>query len=102
MEQFLMTIEDALSYLKSLCTKGGIDSTEFSDYYCGVTNDLERRAEEHKTEFLGYVKAKTVKEAIELETRMHQEGFFTGKQLGNASDNSLFVYVYKMGPNTIE
>mgnify|MGYP006916106051 CR=1 FL=1 len=97
-----MTIEDAVFYLKSLCTNMGAFPTDYSGYYCGVTNDLERRAGEHKAEFLGYVTAKTVKGAIDLEARMHQEGFYTGEQLGNAGDNSVFVYVYKMGPDTVE
>ena len=100
MDQFLMTIEDAVFYLKSLCTSMGAYPTNYSGYYCGVTNDLERRAGEHNAEFLGYVTAKTAKGATDLEARMHQEGFNTGKQLGNASDDSVYVYVYKIGPGT--
>lgn len=103
MEQFLMTIFDAVNYLKSCCQDSlGFIPTSFGDFYCGVTNDIRRREGEHNVKFLGYVTAKTVKGALELETMMHNVGFNTGKQLGNASDDSVYVYVYKIGPNTVE
>lgn len=98
-----MTICDAVNYLKSCCkdSRGYIPNT-FGSFYCGVTNDIKRREGEHKTAFLGYVTAKTVKGALDLEALMHQEGFCTGKQLGNAGDDSVYVYVYKIGSNTVE
>lgn len=103
MEQFLMTTDDAVFYLKSCCANNkGLIPRSFSDYYCGVTNDIQRREGEHNASFLGYVTAKTVNGALQLEARMHAEGFDTGKQLGNASNDSKFVYVYKKGLNTIE
>lgn len=39
---------------------------------------------------------------IDSEIHMHEEGFYTGEQLGNAGDDSVYVYVYKMGPDTVE
>ncbi len=103
MEQFLMTIFDAVNFLRSCCkdSKGFIPTT-FGSFYCGVTNDISRREGEHKAKFLGCVTAKTVKGALELEALMYQEGFCTGKQLGNAGEDSVYVYVYKKGPNTVE
>lgn len=103
MEQFLMTVNDAVNYLKSCCRdRNGLIPQAFGDFYCGVTNDISRREGEHNVSFLGYVTAKTGEEALTLEARMHDEGFCTGKQLGNAGDDSKFVYVYKMGADTIE
>ena len=103
MEQFLMTTDDAVFYLKSCCVNSkGLIPHSFGGYYCGVTNDIKRREGEHNASFLGYVTAKTVNGALQLEARMHKEGFDTGGQLGNAGDDSKFVYVYKKGPDTIE
>lgn len=33
---------------------------------------------------------------------MHAEGFDMGDKLGNGSEDSVYVYVYKKGRNTIE
>lgn len=103
MDSFLMTTEDAVAYLKSCCkdSKGLIPRT-FHSYYCGITNNVERREGEHKADYLGYVKAKDAEAAKRLEARMHDEGFDTGAQLGNGQDDSVFVYVYKKNKNTEE
>lgn len=102
-EYFLATIEDAVTALKSFCQKSSPSGiTDYKGYYCGVTNNIDRREIEHKVKFLGYVYAKSVKGALDLEARMHQEGFNTGDQLGNAGADSKYVYVYKMTKDTVE
>ena len=35
----------------------------FGRFYCGITNNVERREDEHSADYLGYVKAKTVEAA---------------------------------------
>ena len=103
MSQFLYFVEDAVNKLKEFCKdENGLLPKSFEEYYCGVTNDLERRAGEHNATFLGAIEANTVQGALDVEARMHEEGFNTGEQLGNAGDDSKFVYVYKMGRNTKE
>lgn len=98
-----MMIFDAVNYLKSCCQDSmSIIPTSFEDFYCGVTNDIPKRESEHNVKFLGYVTAKTEKGELELEAMMHDEGFSTGSQLGNAGDDSVYVYVYKTGHNTVE
>ena len=89
-----MTIDDAVNTLKEYCKdRYGFMPSDFSGYYCGVTNDIQRREAEHNVSFLGHVKTKTVKSALNLEARMHDEGFCTGKQLCNAGDDTVYVYV---------
>jgi hypothetical protein len=103
MEQYLMTLDDAVKQLKEFCKDGrGCRPKSYENFYCGVTNDLDRRAEEHNATFLGHLKAQSAKAALVLEARMHEEGFCTGKQLGNAAEDSVYVYVYKKGAKTIE
>lgn len=76
MEQFMMTIFDAVNYLKSCCKDNrGLIPNTFGSFYCGVTNDIKRREAEHKATFLGYVTAQTLKGALDLEVKMNSEGF---------------------------
>ena len=103
MDQFLMTTEDAVNYLKSCCKdSNGMIPKTFGRFYCGITNNVERREGEHSADYLGYVKAKTADAAKRLEARMHDEGFDTGEQLGHGQADSLYVYIYKKNVNTKE
>lgn len=79
------------------------DTGKRGDYYCGITNDLDRRESEHNAEFLGYVECDSKDTAIEVETILGDNGYDIGKKAGNgAKDNSIFVYIYKKTPTTIE
>ena len=99
MDYFLMTIADAVKYLKSCCKdRNGLIPKTFGNYYCGITNDIDRREGEHNATYLGYVKAQSFDAAKRLEAQMHAEGFDTGKQLGNGQEDSIYVYVYKKIP----
>lgn len=42
-----------------------------------------------------HVNCKTFDNAKKLEAKMHDEGFDTGKQIGNGQEDSIYVYVYK-------
>lgn len=87
--------EDSISFLKNKCKEKGKLPTSFNGYYCGITNDIERRAKEHNTNVFGAIECANADVAKNLEAMMHDEGFDTGKQLGNGQDDSKFVYVYK-------
>ncbi len=103
MDLFLMYTEDAVNYLKSCCKdENGVIPSTFGRFYCGITNNVDRREGEHDADYLGYVKAKTFAAAKRLEARMHEEGFDTGKQLGHGQEDSLYVYVYKKNADTKE
>lgn len=103
MDQFLMTTDDAVAYLKSCCKNSiGLIPKSFGSYYCGITNNVDRREGEHKANYLGYVKAKNADAAKRLEARMNEEGFDTGDQLGNGREDSVYVYVYKKNKDTEE
>lgn len=100
-----MATDDAVAYLKSCCKNSiGLIPKSFGSYYCGITNNVDRREGEHKANYLGYVKAKDVDAAKRLEARMHEEGFDTGGQLGigNGREDSVYVYVYKKSKDTEE
>lgn len=90
-----ISLEDSVSYLKSKCKENGKLHYDFNNYYCGITNDVARRESEHKTSFLGSIECKDFETAKKLEAKMKDEGFDTGKQLGNGQEDSKFVYVYK-------
>jgi len=98
-----MTIEDAVAKLKSYCKSAdGKMPKSFGGFYCGITNNVTRRESEHGADYLGWVKAKNINLAKQLECRMHEEGFDTGDQLGNGQPDSLYVYVYKKDKDTVE
>ena len=67
-----------------------------SSFYCGITNNLQRRMNEHNSDALEWVESKTVDDAIALESELGKLGFDIGEKPGNgASDDSVFVYIYK-------
>ena len=98
-----MSFEEAVEYLKGCCKdSNGIAPISFGGFYCGITNNVDRREGEHNTDYLGYVNCKTFEVAKRLEARMHDEGFDTGDQLGHGQEDSRYVYVYKKNVNTKE
>ncbi len=69
-----------------------------NDYYCGVTDDLERRAAEHKIEVKDYVytyKCDTSERALSVEKALCESGFDTGKETGHGQKNSIYIYMYR-------
>ena len=67
-------------------------------YYCGITNDLERRAEEHNATFIVNLQMNSFEEAKIVEKALHAKGYCTGKQLGNGDEDTVYVYMYKIIP----
>lgn len=73
------------------------------DFYVGITNDPDRREDEHNANFLGLVKCKSEAEAKELETELNGKGFDTGSRPANGGKkDTKFVYVYKKTSKTVE
>lgn len=71
-----------------------------SSFYCGITDNLERRMREHNAKELTYVISKDVNAAISLETELGNWGFDIGGKPGNgARADSVCVYMYKKIPN---
>lgn len=68
------------------------------NYYCGITNDLERRAKEHNANFILTKEMKSFEEAKIVEEALHAKGYCTGKQLGNGDEDTVYVYMYKIIP----
>ena len=66
------------------------------NFYCGITNDLETRKQQHNVdEYIACVKCDSFKTSKEIETLLHQEGYDTGKQLGNGNEESIYVCMYR-------
>lgn len=80
-----------------------------SNYYCGITNDLDRRMEEHRHDDFSIVDDKvfawncsSAKVAAEVEKNLEKLGFDIGNTdtTGNGgSVDSSIVYLLKKGPN---
>ena len=74
-----------------------------SDYYCGITNDLDTRASQHNAEFLAAVKGNTLNAAKSLEETLANCGYDCGAVQGNVhTPDSKYVYIYKKSETTIE
>lgn len=98
-----MTIQETITYFISQynSVKSIFDIPSF--YYCGITDDLERRASEHNvSQFIATVKCNSFETACAIEEGLHNAGFDTGKQLGNGTENSIYVYMYRKNQNTKE
>lgn len=65
-------------------------------YYCGITNDVARRQQEHKAQFLDYINVNKRHRAYLIEMVMESLGFDTGRKSGNGGrKNSTYVYIYR-------
>lgn len=98
-----MTIGQAVEKFNAVYTNNRkTGDTKFS-FYCGITNNLERRNTEHNIDkVLYYVTSDTFDTAKELESLLQEEGYDTGDTLGNGTDDTIIVYMYRKGSNTIE
>lgn len=69
-------------------------SSERSDFYCGITNNLERRASEHNIKnYICYLNVSSFESAKNIEAKLAKQGFDCGDQLGNGDIDSVFVYM---------
>lgn len=66
------------------------------NFYCGITNDLEIRKQQHNVDVLiAWVKCDSFNTAKLIEKYLHDGGYDTGKQLGNGQEDSIYVYMYR-------
>lgn len=94
-----MSEREAVRYFKFMMKEG----TRPADYYCGITNDLEERANWHNAKFICFVEADSVDTANALEIALDAAGFYCGAVQGNAhEEDSRFVYMYLITPETRE
>lgn len=78
-------------------------NTSREAFYCGITNDIERRETEHNTKFIQYVECENKNDAADLERLLGKEGFDIGQNYGNgAKDDSVYTYIYRKTNSTIE
>ncbi len=88
-----MTSEEALvAHIKK-------DNSKFSDWYCGITNDVDKRIQAHRKEYnlklATYVECNSKASAVALEKRMHAKGCDGDGGVGNPVADSNCVYVFK-------
>ena len=72
-----------------------------NDYYCGITNDCERRENDHSSENIAEVRTLSRAEAGEVEKVMDSRGFDVGERPDNGGrKDSCWVYVYAKDSQT--
>lgn len=91
-----MSINETVEWFNSIYELNKVDGDSKSSFYCGITNDKETRRKQHNvSRFLGVTKCDTFDTAKKLESRMHDAGYDTGKQLGNGTEDTVYCYLYK-------
>lgn len=97
-----MTIAEAVQRFNQVYLRNRKTGDSKYNFYCGITNDIERREGEHNTSFLYYVINNDADSAKELEAALHDEGYDTGDKVGNGTDESIYVYIYRKTQTTVE
>ena len=98
-----MTINETINWFISQYNnaKGFLDIPSF--YYCGITDNLERRAGEHNvSKYTATATCDSFETACKIEEGLHNAGFDAGKQLGNGTEDSIYVYMYRKSQYTKE
>lgn len=98
-----MTLQEAVDKFNDAYYKAKEFWDTKSDFYCGITNDLERRNREHGIDnVLYWVKTDCFETAKSLEDLLHNAGYDTGEQIGNGTEDSTIVYMYRKTTKTKE
>jgi hypothetical protein len=93
-----LTLNDALqAFIQAYLGNYSYGETRNS-YYCGITDDLDRRSKEHNATFIKTMEADTFEGAKELEKALDRVGFDAGDHVGNGTEKSVFIYMYKKIP----
>lgn len=96
-----MNIKETVKWFieKTIGEKGGMAS----DYFCGMTNNPERRRKEHgATELLARTKCSDKECARNLMCELVEAGFDVDKDIMSGQDDSVHVYVYKKSRLTMQ
>jgi len=73
------------------------------DFYCGITKDLKQRNRQHEVDnVLVSVTAGSFETAAKLEKALQEEGYDVGGGAGHGIEESVIVYMYRKGPDTVE
>lgn len=97
-----MTIEEAVQRFNQVYLRNRKTGDSKYNFYCGITNDIERREGEHSANYLDTLKCQNADTAKDLEAALHDEGYDTGKQTRHGIKNSRYVYIYRKTSTTIE
>lgn len=90
-----MSIKEAVVWFNQHYDESRKTGDTKNNFYCGITCDLERRANEHNASFICHIKCDTFDTAQELEKQLHAQGYDTGDKVGNGQENSIYVYMYR-------
>ena len=76
-----------------------------SDYYCGITNDIQANKNRHNVkDYVVVCKCPNASIAAEVETLLGRDHFDIGERGGGngGADDSVYVYMYKKTKDTQE
>lgn len=91
-----MSINETVEWFNNIYELNKIAGESKNAFYCGITNDKEKRRKQHNvSRFLGVTKCDTFETAKKLEAKMHDEGYDTGEKLGNGAEDTIYCYLYK-------
>lgn len=96
-----MTIQEAVNQFieKTVNTIGG----NRSDYFCGMTNNPERRRKEHGAlRVIDSLNCENKNTARDFMRELSKAGFDVDKDIMSGQDDSRMVYVYKKTPLTMQ
>lgn len=86
-----MSLDEVINDIKKVCQK------PYSKYYCGVTNNTQRREKEHCVKgFINYYDCKDRDAVMNLLASLEKEGFKCINSRQNGQDDSLTVYIYEI------
>lgn len=98
-----MTLKETINGFNSAYNHARKTSDTKFNFYCGITNDLERRNREHNISNIVYwVSADSFEAASNLEKALRKEGYDTGKKTGIGTQDSTIVYMYRKTTSTVE
>lgn len=101
-EDIKMTIAEAVQRFNQVYLRNRKTGDSKYNFYCGITNDIERREGEHNANYLDTLKCQNADTAKDLEAALHDEGYDTGDKVGNGTDESIYVYIYRKTQTTVE
>lgn len=96
-----MTIEEGVQLFIAKTT-GNVNGN-LSQYYCGMTNNPERRRKEHGAiQLIDYLVCKNKDAARDLLRQLSDTGFDVDNDIMSGQDDSKIVYVYRKTSLTIQ
>lgn len=92
-----MSLDEVIKDIKQICQR------PYSKYYCGVTNNTQRRKMEHHiNDFIVTYECKDRNAVMNLLTSLKSDGFQCIDNRQNGQDDSLTVYLYEITKDSIE